>query len=179
MQWNWTPRINTGKSVRIPRPLSVSRELTVLCQYTEFQNQSVKINTEDKHSYTCMYTSFFKRESRTNSTLPINRISKAISENKHKELRLRLYKRRPCSTYILNSINWRECSVKWSARYLSHMNHVNVSPTDGNGPTQGQRKTLTRVGIEPTTFGLDSRLDLRRSTDWATRSDGSRSSDKI
>ena len=39
------------------------------------------------------------------------------------------------------------------------MNHVSVSPTDGNGPTQGQRKTLTRVGIEPTTFGLD----LRRS----------------
>ena len=34
------------------------------------------------------------------------------------------------------------------------MNHVSVSPTDGNGPTQGQRKTLTRVGIEPTTFGL-------------------------
>ena len=25
--------------------------------------------------------------------------------------------------------------------------HVSVSPTDGNGPTQGQRKTLTRVGI--------------------------------
>ena len=48
----------------------------------------------------------------------------------------------------------------WSARFLSHMNHVSVSPTDGNGPTQGQRKTLTRVGIEPTTFGLD----LRRST---------------
>ena len=37
------------------------------------------------------------------------------------------------------------------------MNHVSVSPTDGNGPTQGQRKTLTRVGIEPTTFGLDLR----------------------
>ena len=25
--------------------------------------------------------------------------------------------------------------------------HVSVSPTDGNGPTQGQRKTLTRVGF--------------------------------
>ena len=50
------------------------------------------------------------------------------------------------------------------------MNHVSVSPTDGNGPTQGQRKTLTKVGIEPTTFGLDP----RRSTDSATRSDGSR-----
>ena len=32
------------------------------------------------------------------------------------------------------------------------MSHVSVSPTDGNGPTQGQRKTLTSVGIEPTTF---------------------------
>ena len=50
------------------------------------------------------------------------------------------------------------------------MNHVSVSPTDGTGPTQGQRKTLTRVGIEPTTFGLD----LHRSTDLSTRSDGSR-----
>ena len=39
--------------------------------------------------------------------------------------------------------------------------HVSVSPTNGDGPTQGQRKTLTRVGIEPTTFGLD----LRRSAD--------------
>ena len=38
------------------------------------------------------------------------------------------------------------------------MNHVSVSLTDGNGPTQGQRKTLTRVGIEPTTFGLDLRV---------------------
>ena len=26
------------------------------------------------------------------------------------------------------------------------IDHVNVSPTDGIGPTQGQRKTLTRVG---------------------------------
>ena len=88
---------------------------------------------------------------------------------KYKE-RLRLYKRWPCSTYILNRINWRECSVTWSAIFVSHMNHVSVSPTDGTGPTQGQRKTLTRVGIETTTFGLD----LLRSTDWATRSDGSR-----
>ena len=43
--------------------------------------------------------------------------------------------------------------------------HVSVSPTDGNGPTQGQRKTLTRVGFEPTTFEFDHRC----STDWATR----------
>ena len=64
MQWNWTPRINTEKSVCIPRSSSVSRELTVLCQYTEFQKQSVKINTEDKHWETCMYTSFFKSVSR-------------------------------------------------------------------------------------------------------------------
>ena len=46
------------------------------------------------------------------------------------------------------------------------MNHVSVSPTDGNGPTQGHRQTLTRVGIEPTTFGLD----LRRSTDFTLHS---------
>ena len=49
--------------------------------------------------------------------------------------------------------------------------HGSVSPTDGNGPTQGQRKTLTRLGFEPTTFEFDPRC----STDWATRSDGSRS----
>ena len=36
--------------------------------------------------------------------------------------------------------------------------------------TQGQRKNLTRVGIEPTTFGLDHHC----STDLATRSGGSR-----
>ena len=40
------------------------------------------------------------------------------------------------------------------------MNHVSVSPTNGNGPTQGQRKTLTRVGIEPTTVGLDHRAPV-------------------
>ena len=34
--------------------------------------------------------------------------------------------------------------------FSTHVNHVSVSPTNGNGPTQGQRKTLTRVGIEPT-----------------------------
>ena len=50
---------------------------------------AVKINTEDKRRETCMYvcirtyTSLFKREPRTDSTLPIHLISKAISENKH------------------------------------------------------------------------------------------------
>ena len=43
------------------------------------------------------------------------------------------------------------------------MNHVSVSPTDGNEPTQGQRKTLTRVGIEPMTFGVRSPLLYRLS----------------
>ena len=38
---------------------------TIKMQYTEFQNQSVKINNEDKH----MYASFL-----TNSTLLIHRI---------------------------------------------------------------------------------------------------------
>ena len=28
------------------------------------------------------------------------------------------------------------------------MNHVSISPINGIGPTQGQRRTLTRVGIE-------------------------------
>ena len=59
----------------------------------------------------------------------------------------------------------------WSAKFLPHVYNVSVSPTNGNGPTQGQRKALTGVGIESTTFGLDHRC----STDWATRSDGSRS----
>ena len=45
---------------------------------------------------------------------------------------------------------------------------MSVSPTNGNGPKQRQRKTLTRAGIEPTT------LDHGYSTDWATRSEGSR-----
>lgn len=34
--------------------------------------------------------------------------------------------------------------------FSAHMDRVNVGPTDdGVGPTQGQRKALTRVGIEP------------------------------
>ena len=45
------------KRVCIPRCLRVSRELTALCQYTEFQKQSAKINTKDKHWEMCMYTS--------------------------------------------------------------------------------------------------------------------------
>ena len=74
----------------------------------------------------------------------------------------------PCSTYIKNEWSDRMwCKVLM----FQPIYHVSVSPTDGNGPTQGQRKTLTRVGNEPTTFGFDHRC----STDWATRSDGSRS----
>ena len=41
---------------------------------------------------------------------------------------------------------------------MSYVSHVSVIPTNGNGPTQGQRKTLTRVGIEPSTFELDHHL---------------------
>ena len=33
--------------------------------------------------------------------------------------------------------------------FSTHVNHVSVSPTNGIGDTQGQRKTLTRLGIEP------------------------------
>ena len=41
------------KSACLPRSLSVNRELTVLCQYAEFQKQGVKINTEENHTETC------------------------------------------------------------------------------------------------------------------------------
>ena len=63
--------------------------VTMTCKFCKFVDSadsfdSAKINTEDKHWETCMYTSSFKREPRTNSTLPIHRISKAISENKHR-----------------------------------------------------------------------------------------------
>ena len=34
--------------------------------------------------------------------------------------------------------------------FSTHVNHVSFSPTNGIGPTQGQRKTLTRVGNELT-----------------------------
>ena len=39
---------------------------------------------------------------------------------------------------------------------------MSVSPTDGNGPTQGQRKILTRVGIEPIYLKIDhlSEMDM-------------------
>ena len=65
----------------MPRSLSVSRELTVPCQFDgnstcEFQKPSVKIIMDEKQRETCMFSSFFKREPRRNSTLPIHRISK-------------------------------------------------------------------------------------------------------
>ena len=44
------------------------------------------------------------------------------------------------------------------------MNHVSFSPTNGNGPTQGQRKTLYRVGIEPTTAVLPTELQGQTGT---------------
>ena len=47
--------VNTGKRVCIPRSLSVNRELTVRCQYTEFQTQSVKINMEEKERETGVF----------------------------------------------------------------------------------------------------------------------------
>ena len=54
--------------------------------------------------------------------------------------------------------------------YSPHVNHLSVTPTNGIGPTKGQRKTLTRLGIEPKTFGLDHRY----SANLSTRADGSR-----
>ena len=93
-------RINKGKRVCIHRSLIVSREVKVPCQYiretysvgreltivfqhTEFQKPS-NWNVEEKQRETCMFTSFFKRELRTNSTLPIHRILKVINENKQR-----------------------------------------------------------------------------------------------
>ena len=46
----------------------------------------------------------------------------AMNMYKYKE-GLRLYKRWPCSTYILNRVNWIECNVTWSARFLSQRSH--------------------------------------------------------
>ena len=31
-------------------------------------------------------------------------------------------------------------------QFSTHMNHVSVSPTDGNGPTEGQRKPFDQGG---------------------------------
>ena len=55
------------------------------------------------------------------------------------------------------------CNVK--CQFSTHLHHVSVSPTDGIGATQGQRKTLTRVGIEPMTFGFDHRCSPDSATD--------------
>ena len=48
----------------------------------------------------------------------------------------------------------------WSANFVPHMNYVSVCPTNGNGPTQGQRKTLTWVGIYYWTHDLRVRSPL-------------------
>jgi len=77
------------KRVCIPHSLSVSRELTVPCQYTEFQKQSVKINMEEKQrkraclprslsvnrelTVLCQYTEFQKQGVKINT------------EDKHRE----------------------------------------------------------------------------------------------
>ena len=55
---------------------------------------------------------------------------------------LRFYKRWPCSTYV--STDLTDWIVMRSASFVSHKNHVSASPTNGNGPTQGQRRNLTR-----------------------------------
>ena len=89
----------------ILRSLSVSRELTVPCQYTEFQKQSVKINMEEKQrKRACLPR--FKREPRTHSALPIHQISKAISENEHGSRR----NRGNVHVYLVLSVN-RELTV--------------------------------------------------------------------
>ena len=48
--------------------------------------------------------------------------------------------------------------------FYRHTDHVSVSPTNGIGPTQGQRKNSEQGGnIEPTTFEVRSPLLYRLS----------------
>ena len=47
---------------------------------------------------------------------------------------------------------------------IPNLSHLSFSPCKGNVPTQGQRKCLTRVGFEPTTWGIDHPCF----TNWAT-----------
>ena len=49
-----------------------------------FRSFHVLVTTEDKHRDTCMYTSYFKREPRTNSTLPIHFPNQAVKINTRK-----------------------------------------------------------------------------------------------
>ena len=58
---------------------------------------------------------------------------------------LRFCERWPCRTYISTDLTIRGLR---EVLVSTHIDHVSVSPTDGNGPTKGQGKTLTRVGIE-------------------------------
>ena len=84
----------------------------------------------------------------------------------------------------LNRANW--CKLMWMrvscSRVCSNNRKIRAKVDSkiyciwrllvmGSWPTQEQRKTLSRKGIEPTTFGLNHHC----STDWATRSDGSKS----
>ena len=63
-----------------------------------------------------------------------------------------------------------------SASFVPHMNHVSVSPTNGNGPTQGQRKTLTRVGIDCRNIkiGIDCEQSLFDWRPFRLTNDGNR-----
>ena len=55
--------------------------------------------------------------------------------------------------------------------------HVSVSPTDGNGPTQGQRKTLTRVILHQTRTEeeIDQLLHDKRSKSTNKATDNAKS----
>ena len=50
---------------------------------------------------------------------------------------------------------------RYEVLFSTHVNHASVSPTLEMGPLKN-RKTLTRVGIEPTTFQVRSPLLYRR-----------------
>ena len=52
----------------------------------------------------------------------------------------------------------------------SHVIHLSVGPSNGTKPTPGQRRTLSRVGMEPRASALDNRC----STNGVNRVDGRR-----
>ena len=55
----------------------------------------------------------------------------------------------------------KETKHYYEVLFLYPINPSEINPGIGIGPTRGQRKTLTRVGFEPTT----SEFDRRCSTD--------------
>ena len=58
--------------------------------------------------------------------------------------------------------------VKLQCWEIPKLSHLSVASRKRNGPTQGQTKTLTRVGLEPKTYGFWSPLLHRLSNNVRT-----------